>query len=125
MARLIVEAVPAEKKSGLVGALEVYVSVSGADDGQPVTGLSQSNFRIAYTLGSIHNPAILPVSEANWEPDDNEPSGCYRLQITPHSTDPEWGTGERYAFGIQARVFRNRRVIHFGQTVVSIESLGP
>jgi len=125
MARLIVEAVTGEfKGTDVISVLKVFVSVSRADDGKPVTGLSASNFRIASSLGLVLDPTVGFVNERNWEPGDSEPSGCYSLEIKRPSSEGKWGEGEYYAFGIQVRTLRNETPLDFGQTVVSVESFG-
>ena len=145
MARLIVEAVTDEAHGGdVVGDVLVFVSVSLESDGKPVTGLKVENFRVASSIGSVINPVVTLVAEMNWEPDKQykEPSGCYSVWITRGkagpSDSPHWTKGELYAFGIQVMRFEKQFVpgpkgkkphwvevpVDFGQTVVSVESLG-
>jgi hypothetical protein len=125
MARLIVEAVTNENTgSDSVGRLNLFVSVSRADDGTPVTGLTKDNFRISSSIGIVIDPAVSStVSEAKWEPGDSELSGCYRISILRGGGD-NWSKGELYAFGIQVRVNEGGSPVHFGQTAVSVTSLG-
>jgi hypothetical protein len=130
MARLIVEAVP-DEEGGVdqVNVLLIYVSVSRADDGTSVTGLKLQNFRITSSIGNIAKISIGSVAETKWETADVELSGCYKLGIIK---DPQskWVKGYFYAFGIQ--VMTLQKVGHegavvpvdFGQTVVSVQSLG-
>jgi hypothetical protein len=57
MARLIISAASNEShRVDVVGRLLVFVSVSRASDGQPVTELGRDNFRIASSLGSVLAP---------------------------------------------------------------------
>ncbi|HAB15429.1 MAG TPA: hypothetical protein DCE44_03155 [Verrucomicrobiales bacterium] len=117
----------------------VFVSVSRASDGQPVTGLGLDNFRIASSAGSILDPKPVLVSEVEWEPATGEPAGCYRLSIERgHSvTDKpgdvsQWSKGETYSFGVQVRIFETHQIdgrpvqvpVDWGQVVLAIESLG-
>jgi hypothetical protein len=85
VARLLEEARTAEWTSGdVVRELLVGVSVSRADDGTPVTGLTAENFRVAAQLGDLSDFAIDQVSEWEWEPGDVEPAGCYQLSAGWH-----------------------------------------
>ena len=131
MARLIVEAVSGEHKTtDVVWELMLFVSVSRADDGRPVTGLDQENFRICSPVGSVLELKLLGGTEAQWEPTDQSPAGCYSLGImrkwqSGDSPIFEWVKGEFYPFGIQVLVRDHQAaVIHMGQTVLQIESLG-
>ena len=145
MARLLVEASTAEWTSGdVVRELLVGVSVSRADDGTPVTGLTAENFRVAAQFGDLSDFAIDQVRELEWEPTDVEPAGCYQLSIgwqpfadgvvfrgVPPTQRPPSGyklfKGWRYVFGIQARTFDDHkppRVVDQGQTMVEVISLG-
>lgn len=130
MSRLIVEAVSQESKSSdLVWHLEIYVSVSHADSGKPVTGLTLENFRVCAFVGLILELKLHSASESEWETQDTEPSGCYRISITRKSESEsavqKWTKGEFYSFGIQARIFdKKSKVTDAGQTVVRVESLG-
>jgi hypothetical protein len=82
VARLLVEARTAEWTSGdVVRELLVGVSVSRADDGTPVTGLTADNFRVAAQLGDLSDFAIDQVSEWEWEPSAVELAGCYQLSV--------------------------------------------
>ncbi|HVR99388.1 MAG TPA: hypothetical protein VMW27_22390 [Thermoanaerobaculia bacterium] len=125
MARLIVKAVPNETTgSDLVFNLQVYVSVSRADDGRPVTSLTKENFRISSSIGGVLDPKPSAVHERHWEPGDTELSGCYSLSISRGSAGEKWFKGEYYAFGIQVTVNERNVPVHFGQTVVSVLSQG-
>ena len=131
MARLLVEAVSREYTSvDRVWHLMLFVSVSRADDGSPVTGLKQEHFRICSPLGHVLDMNLVGGSEAQWEPTDTEPAGCYSLSVTrkQETGGPpilEWVKGEFYPFGIQVRVRdRKTKETHLGQTVVRVESLG-
>lgn len=125
MARLIVEAVSNETVGGdLVWHLQLYVSVSRADDGRPVTGLTLSNFRICSSVGLVLDPKLSLGSESRWEPGDSELSGCYRLSINRNAGGDKWAKGEYYAFGLQVIVNEGNVPTHFGQTVVSVLSQG-
>src|SRR4030095_11863169 len=109
MARLIVNAVSNETRSSdLVNHLVLYVSVSHAKDGKPVTGLTDANFRVASSVGSVIQAVVQSAYEGRWEPDDQEPAGCYRLSVFRDPTSPfgSWRQGEFYAFGVQVRPFR-------------------
>lgn len=128
MARLIVNAVAAEVVgSDVVGDVVIYVSVSRADDGSPVTGLTKDNFRLASSVGFAIDTVVSQVNESKWEPEDKEPSGCYELWIA--RTDKanlvqKWSKGEYYQFGVQVRTFKITSVVDCGQTVVNVQSLG-
>lgn len=111
MSRLVVEAVSAEYVSDAdVQGLWLFVSVSRASDGAPVTGLTQDNFRICSPLGAARDISIEEVGSAvTWEPADEEAAGCYSLSISynwgpsgPSTAD--WIKGEFYPFGIQVLV---------------------
>lgn len=125
MARLLVSAVTRESTGDSWHRLLIYVSVSRADDGSPVTGLDQSNFRVTSNLSLVIDPTVAAVHETNWEPSDTEPSGCYSIDIGR----PEgWGPGQNYTFGVQARTFNKggprAGVLDQGQTAVSVISTG-
>ncbi len=135
MARLIVEAVSNEKHDGTLGLLKVCVSVSRADDGQPVTGLRGNNFRITNLGSESENPPNVGsedyevlVEERKWDPGDTEPSGVYDLVVNANighfGIGKSFQKGEIFAFGIQVReFFRGRDITNFGQTVVSLTSI--
>ncbi len=83
MARLIVDAV-SRIFSGDDNQLELLVSVSRADTGWAVTGLTSPNFQLSHRLGANLKLEIRMVEEARWETSDTTPSGCYYLltQVT-------------------------------------------
>lgn len=123
MARLIVNAVSAESAgSNIAGEVQLYVSVSRADDGKPVTGLTKDNFRLASSVGLAIDTTIASCSESNWEPADNEPSGCYQLGIK-RSDSQKWGQGLTYQFGVQARTLNGKVVVDCGQTAADLKVL--
>jgi hypothetical protein len=133
MARLIVEAVSAEHKSGdLLSHVQMYVSVSRPEDGSSVTGLEKGNFRVTAPGGLLLRLRVTLAQEHKWETSDSEPSGCYLLSIDRYMendlTQPlPIIRGEWYTFGVQVRIFdaRNPRiVVDQGQTVAHIQSLG-
>ena len=126
MARLVVSAVTREsEKSDSWHRLLMYVSVSRAEDGSPVTGLEKRNFRITSNISLVVDPEVWSVHETEWEPGDTEPSGCYTIDI---GRKDGWGPDQTYTFGVQARTFdgkdRGADVVDMGQTAVSIVSLG-
>lgn len=134
MNRLIVEAVSNEyvQDADLKG-LWLFVSVSRASDGTPVTGLKLDNFYICSPLGPALDMSLEQVgSEAKWEPFDEELAGCYSLSIaynwgtgTGSDSSADWVKGEFYPFGIQVRVPNQKAgIMQMGQTVFRIESLG-
>jgi len=53
MARFIVEAVSSEYQGDVLETLPIGVSVSRADDGAPVTGLTADNFRITAAAAGL------------------------------------------------------------------------
>jgi len=95
--------------------------------------LGLDNFRIASSLGSVLDPRLALVSEVEWEPVSQEPSGCYRLSIERGGASTgQWMKGEWYAFGIQVRVFETHSIdgqsvevpVDWGQVVLQVSSLG-
>ena len=133
MARLIVEAVSAEHKSGdLASHVQLYVSVSRPEDGSSVTGLNKSNFRVTAPGGLLLRLRVTLAQEHKWETSDTQLSGCYLISVDRYMesdlTQPlPIILGEWYTFGVQVRIFdeRNRSVvIDQGQTVVHMQSLG-
>ena len=120
MPRLIVNAVSAEMVSiDSVGDINIYVSVSRADNGKPVTGLTKDNFRITSPGFDL---MVKSSGESNFSP--GEPSGCYSLDIAQTPGPSSWIKGEYFHFGVEARVFKRKTVVSRGQTVVNIQSLG-
>ena len=131
MTRLIVDAVSQESKSvhddGF--ALLLFVSVSRADTGAPVNGLSKDHFRVCSPLGAVFEMNLLGGHELEWEPSDIEAAGCYSLRIVrkwAHTGElSEWNKLDYYCFGLQVQVpDPDSHVAHMGQTAVRIESLG-
>lgn len=134
MNRLIIEAVSSEySQDADVKGLWLFVSVSRASDGTPVTGLELDNSSICSPLGPALDMTLEQVgSEAIWERFDEEPAGCYSLSIAYNwgtetgsdSSPVDWVKGEFYPFGIQIRVPDQKAgIVHMGQTVLRIESL--
>jgi hypothetical protein len=133
MARLIVEAVSAEHKSGDLGShVQLYVSVSRPEDGSSVTGLDKSNFRVTAPGGLLLRLRVTLAQEHKWETNDSQLSGCYLIAIDRYNESDLSQPlpiirGEWYTFGVQVRIFdpRDARVVvDQGQTVVHIQSLG-
>jgi len=119
MPRLIVNAVPAETVSiDSIGDIAMYVSVSRADNGKPVTGLSEKNFQVG-TLGL--DLRIATCAEIKYA--SNESSGCYELDVAQADASP-WSKGEYYQFVVQARVFKGKALTGCGQAAVNVQSLG-
>lgn len=125
MARLLVSAVTRESTGDAWHRLLIYISVSRADDGSPVTGLGKENFRITSNFSLVVDPEVVAVTETKWEPEDSEPSGCYSVDI---GRPDGWGKGQNYTFGIQARTFNaedaRSPIKDQGQCAVSVVSLG-
>jgi hypothetical protein len=125
MARLIVEAVNAEWTSGdIFDIVLIAVSVSRADDGTPVTGLTRDNFRVASTIGTALDATVHQVDERRWEPDDAEPAGCYSLMVRLQGG---YTPGTRYVYGVQARTFGAGGppdAVDEGQTIIELISTG-
>ena len=119
MPRLIVNAVSAETVNvDSVGAIAMWVSVSRADNGKPITGLSEKNFRVG-TAGI--DLTIVTCAEVKYA--SNDLSGCYQLNVRQADASP-WFKGEYYQFVVQARVFKGKALTSSGQTAVNIQSLG-
>jgi hypothetical protein len=95
MTRLIVEGVSGEKASFVTPPTQtqnrLYVAISRAEDGSAVTGLSEGNFRLAWSGGDGNDAMIAgPFKELSLEPGDAEPAGLYRITVThenPLTTD--------------------------------------
>ncbi len=128
MARLIVDAVSQESQSvhedGYV--LLLFVSVSRADTGAPVNGLTREHFRVCSPLGAVYEMNILDSREVEWEPADTEAAGCYSLRIVrkwAHSGElSEWNKLEAACFGLQVRADGEDGIAHMGQTALRLES---
>lgn len=130
MSRLIVEAV-SQETSGTddVYALVVFVSVSDAETGAPVTGLTVENFRACSSIGTVMDISVLGGYERKWEPADTQPAGCYTLRLLRKGETSgevsKWSENEFYCFGLQAKIPGTRETTaQMGQTVVRVESLG-
>ncbi len=129
MPRLIVEAVSGESKfTDVVFHLELFVSVSDALTGAPISGLLPDHFRLCTPSGKLFDATIAAGIEATWPRSNGEHSGCYALGITitreGGKQKIEWIEGEYYPFGIQVRYADDQSQIHAGQTVVRVQSLG-
>jgi len=128
MSRLVVEAVSGESKfTDIVFNLELFVSVSDANTGAPISGLQPDHFRLCSPSGKVFDTAISAGVETLWAR-SGEHSGCYELAITISKDGGmqkvEWMEGEFYPFGIQVRFTDEHNEVHAGQTVVRIQSLG-
>ncbi len=129
MSRLIVEAVSGESKfTDIVFHLELFVSVSDANSGAPISGLLPDHFRLCSPSGKVFDTSISAGVEAAWSRSGGEQSGCYALGITiakdGGKQNLEWMEGEYYPFGIQVRYTDDHNEVHAGQTVVRVQSLG-
>lgn len=127
MSRLIVDAVSAENTTvDVVGDLLICVSVSDGNTGEPVTGLTATNFRLASDIGGVSKITISLCTERMWEPTDTALAGVYELWVScnPPNTIEKWIPGEYYQFGVQAHITKGHKVISVGQTVVNVKSLG-
>ncbi len=128
MSRLIVEAVSGESKFiDIVFHLELFVSVSDAKTGAPVSGLLPEHFRLCSPAGTLFDTAISASTEATWDRARVEGAGCYSLGISIAKDGGkqklEWMESEYYPFGIQVHYAANNEV-HRGQAVVRVQSLG-
>ena len=129
MSRLIVEAVSGESKFiDIVFQLELFVSVSDAQTGAPVSGLMLDNFRLCAPSGALFDTVIAAGTEAAWDGAKGETSGCYSLSVSISKEGDknklEWVEGEYYPFGIQVQYTDDDGNQHMGQTVVRVQSLG-
>jgi hypothetical protein len=129
MSRLVVEAVSGESRfMDVIFHLELFVSVSDAITGAPISGLLPDHFRVCAPSGKIFDTNISASVEAAWARSGGEPSGCYALgiSIAKDGSQPkvEWTEGEYYPFGVQVRYTDEQNEVHAGQTVVLIQSLG-
>jgi hypothetical protein len=127
MARLIVEARTSEVGTlgyDVVYVLRLAVSVSRADDGQPVTGLKPENFRVANFYDKFQ---IVAAYELEWGPAGTEPSGCYVLDVMSAPGGRAFVQGGRYVLGLEARTFGSEsplNVVDQGQTILDLISEG-
>ena len=119
MARLIVSISSGEEiASDTLNALELFVSVSRATNGKPVTGLTKDNFNVA-----SYEDVVFSCAELKWQPGNTEPSGCYAFQLS-HAPSSPFFKGEYYSIGIQARTFKGKKAVDFGQAIITVQSLG-
>src|SRR5215469_8670282 len=98
MSRLIVKAVSAESTVSASSDGSLYVSVSRATNGKPVTGLSEKNFRATVEGEDL---IINAFGESLWSHPGGETTGCYSLGIAFADTTEKWTKGEHYALGLQ------------------------
>jgi hypothetical protein len=129
MSRLIVEAVSGESKFiDIVFQLELFVSVSDAQTGAPVSGLMLDSFRLCAPSGALFDTIIAAGTEAAWNGVPGDSSGCYSLSVSISMENGqnklEWVEGEYYPFGIQVQFTDDNNNTHMGQSVVRIQSLG-
>jgi hypothetical protein len=129
MSRLIVEAVSGESKFiDIVFHLELFVSVSDAKTGAPVSGLAPDHFRLCSPSGKLFDTLISAGIEASWGHVQGDAAGCYSLGISISKDGGkqklEWMEGEYYPFGVQVHYVDDQNEAHMGQTVVRIQSLG-
>jgi hypothetical protein len=129
MSRLAIQAVSGESKFvDIVFHLELFVSVSFADSGLPVSGLQAQHFQLCAPSGKVFDTTIATCTETQWGNHSGEGAGCYELGITiakgAGHENLAWLEGEYYPFGIQARFSDDSNHVHTGQTVVRVQSLG-
>ena len=129
MSRLVIEAVSGESKfTDIMFHLELFISVSDAATGMPVSGLRPEHFRLCSHVGKIFDMSISAIAEALWDRATGEGAGCYSLGISISKDSGrhklEWIEGEFYPFGLQVRFRDEQNHVHIGQTVVRVQSLG-
>jgi len=129
MSRLVVEAVSGESKFiDIVFHLELFVSVSDAQTGAPVSGLTLDSFRLCAPSGTLFDTIFAAGTEAAWNGPQREASGCYSLSVSISMDNNkgklEWVEGEYYPFGVQVQFTDDDSRAHMGQTVVRVQSLG-
>jgi hypothetical protein len=128
MSRLIIEAVSGESKFvDVISRLELFVTVCHAETGAPISGLQPKHFRLCAPSGKLFGAVVDTCEEAVWDKANTDPSGCYALSIAISKEDGhpmEWIEGEFYPFGIQVRYSDSNKLVHMGQTVVHVQSLG-
>src|SRR5262249_54097560 len=97
----------------------LVVSVSRADDGSAVTGLTEDNFRVAWHAGDVADASLSgSFKEFGWEPADKEPSGLYQLTLQ-HEQAPNPGARVVYCIGV--RTFEaNGGILDQGQGVIGV-----
>ena len=127
MARLIVDAVSNEKRDFDDETIMLTVSVSRADDGASVTGLTAQNFAMSNTEKKTGFDPVdynLQVSERNWDA-AAQPSGIYDISITNKTFSKVFADAMNYTFGLRVKTFSLvKNPIDIGQTVISVASLG-
>jgi hypothetical protein len=108
--------------------LELFVSVSDANTGAPISHLLPNHFKLCTPTGKLFDTAIAAGTEASWGHRNDQPSGCYSLGISISKDGDkqklEWIEGEYYSFGIQVCFTDEHNETHVGQTVVRVQSLG-
>ena len=112
MARLIVEAISYEGNAvsypGNSDApptpRRVLVSVSRADTGAPVTGLTANDFRTSHRYGYSTSLSFDAESELEWH--GGGPSGAYVLEVhlLRNGQYEDWGPGNLFEFVLGVRV---------------------
>src|SRR5262249_23089156 len=119
MARLIVSISSGEEVGvDSLSELELFVSVSRSTNGKPVTGLTKDNFRVV-----CGEDVAFGCTERMWQPGKTEPSGCYSFSLS-HTPSSPFLKGEYYSIGIEARTFKGKKAVDFGQAVITVQSLG-
>jgi hypothetical protein len=97
----------------------VVVSITRADDGAPVTGLTEDNFRIAWHAGDVADAALSGnFQELAWEPGDKEPAGFYQLTLQ-HEQPPNPGARVVYCVGVRV-VGPDGGIADQGQGVIGV-----
>jgi len=129
MARLVIDAVSGESKFvDIARHLELFVCVSDALTGVPISGLQPKHFRLCSPAGKVFGTKVEACTETTWEKGGNDSTGCYALSVVVtqegSSKQLEWLEGEFYPFGIQVRFSDDTKEVHMGLTVVRIQSLG-
>ena len=112
MARLIVEAVSYEgnavsypgNQDAPPTPRRVLVSVSHADTGAPVHGLTVNDFRTSHRYGSDTSLEFSAGNEMKWM--DGRPSGAYelRVRLQRDGVYEEWKPGNLFEFVLGVRV---------------------
>lgn len=118
MSRLIIETVSGEPKtdkvfnSNFLPSLQLLVSVSQAEDGAPVTGLTKKNFQIT----NVVIPQIISIGAVADLAD-----GFYRLTLKLKQGGKQvmFKENEPYFFGLRVKMANPRAQ---GQTVVRLIS---
>lgn len=112
MARLIVEAVSYEGNAASYPGnsdapptpRRVLVSVSRADTGAPVHGLTVDDFRTSHRHGSNTSLSFSAQSELTWT--DGRPAGAYMLEVRlqRNGAYEAWAPGTLFEFVLGVRV---------------------